>query len=171
MNRNDRRRGRGEQGIGPRCSRTLPSVALVLTSREHPAPPGTRTLLSVGNSVGGAIGALVPVRTGTVSGLPQRPLSIGHERTSAIATGALFRAESRDCPAVVDPHRRNHYINGRIFSPLRTMRYRKHSHIDEWAALVGEDVGERVSEPALAGRENGAPGTRYRADTDQHTER
>jgi hypothetical protein len=51
------------------------------------------------------------------------------------------------------------------------MRHHNDSHIDEWAALVGEDVGEQVSEPAPTGRENGAPGTRYRDDANRHTGR
>ncbi len=51
------------------------------------------------------------------------------------------------------------------------MRHRKHFHIDEWAELVGEDVGERDSEPVLAGRENGTLATRYRDDANRHTDR
>ncbi|WP_193767613.1 hypothetical protein [Halorientalis pallida] len=51
------------------------------------------------------------------------------------------------------------------------MRHRDDSHVDEWAALVGEDVGERVSEPALAGRARTALGARYRDDASPHTDR
>ncbi|WP_175452814.1 hypothetical protein [Halorientalis regularis] len=41
------------------------------------------------------------------------------------------------------------------------MRHRDDSHVDEWAALVGEDVGERVAEPSLTWRESRAPPPRY----------
>jgi hypothetical protein len=52
------------------------------------------------------------------------------------------------------------------------MRYREHSHIDEWAALVGEDVGDAAIDDAVhAGGDDEPPELRYRDDTGVGTDR
>ncbi|MFB6084339.1 MAG: hypothetical protein ABEJ94_08860 [Halorientalis sp.] len=50
------------------------------------------------------------------------------------------------------------------------MRHRDDSHVDEWAALVGENVGDRERVPGASGRrERGA--RRYRDETGSGTDR
>ena len=51
------------------------------------------------------------------------------------------------------------------------MRHRDDSHVEEWAALVGEDVGERISEPTLTARARRAPATWYREEPGPHGDR